>query len=131
MRLNAVCLVFLAVGLSACGTRSSGSISPVDGAPKIDQQVSNKQKDPSTIPVYQTDVTDKKYHSLGDISVTVSKNTIFDADPTPALIDQALQKKAATVGADAVILARYGTVGISLFSYGSLDGNGRAIAYDQ
>src|ERR1700750_596040 len=79
-----------------------------------------QEKDPSTIQVLTTDITDRKYRSLGDISVTVSKNTIFDSDPTPALVDQALRERAAKLGADAVILVRYGTVGIGLLSWGVL-----------
>ena len=71
------------------------------------------------------------FHSLGDISVTVAKNTIFDDDPTPALVDEALRKRAAELGADAVILVRYGTVGMGVFTWGKIDGNGRAIAFDQ
>ena len=40
--------------------------------------------------------------------------------------------EAAKIGADAVIQVRYGTVGMSwMVSWGSLDGKGRAIAYDK
>ena len=35
------------------------------------------------------------------------------------------------LGADAVILIRYGTVGVSVFSWGSLSGQGRAIYFVQ
>ncbi len=86
--------------------------------------------DPASVMLTDKDITDRKYHSLGDIKVTVSKNTIFDSDPTPAKVDEALRKKAAEMGADAVIMVRYGTVGVSFTSWGALDGSGRAIAYD-
>jgi len=122
----------VAVGLSlaACGTRSSGSVAPVTGAaPAPAGQVVHRE--PSDVKIYETDITDRKYHALGDISVTVSKNTIFDDDPTPAKVNEALQQHAAKIGADAVILVRYGTVGIGFTSWGILDGKGRAIAFDK
>lgn len=75
-----------------------------------------------------TDITERKYRSLGDITVTLSKWTIFSADPTRAEIDDKLEAKAAALGADAVILVRYGSVGMSAFSYGQLKGSGRAVA---
>jgi uncharacterized protein YbjQ (UPF0145 family) len=77
------------------------------------------------------DVTDKPYKSLGDVSVTVNKVTIFNADPTRDMVNQRLRAEAAKLGADAVIQVRYGTVGMSALSWGSLDGKGRAIGYDK
>ena len=76
------------------------------------------------------DITDRTYTVLGDIKVTVNKTTIFNKDPSPALVDEELREKAAKMGADAVILVRYGTVGVSMMSWGSLDGQGRAIKFN-
>jgi uncharacterized protein YbjQ (UPF0145 family) len=42
-----------------------------------------------------------------------------------------LRAEAAKLGADAVIQVRYGNVGVSLMSWGSLDGKGRAIVFDK
>ena len=67
---------------------------------------------------------------MRDISVTVNKTTIFNADPTREMVNQRLRNKAAELGADAVIQVRYGTVGIGLMSWGSLDGKGRAIVFE-
>jgi hypothetical protein len=83
------------------------------------------------IRIIEGDSTDKPYKSLGDVSVTVNKVTIFNADPTREMVDQRLRTQAAKLGADAVIQVRYGTVGISPLSWGSLDGKGRAIAFDK
>jgi hypothetical protein len=115
--------------LSACGTRSSSDVTPTAGAAPVATKAS-VMTDPASVMLTDKDITDRKYHSLGDIKVTVSKNTIFDSDPTPAKVDEALRKKAAEMGADAVIMVRYGTVGVSFTSWGALDGSGRAIAYD-
>jgi len=81
--------------------------------------------------VTERDITDRKYRVLGDIDVTVNKTTIFHPDPTRELVNQKLQEEAAAIGADAVILVRYGTVGVSFFSWGSLDGKGRAVAFEK
>ena len=45
------------------------------------------------------------------------------------MVNEKLQKEASELGADAVILIRYGDGGISLMSWGSLEGKGRAIKY--
>ncbi len=82
------------------------------------------------IQILEGDVADRPYKSLGDVSVTVNKVTIFNADPTREMVNQRLRAEAAKLGADAVIQVRYGTVGISALSWGSLDGKGRAIAYE-
>jgi hypothetical protein len=83
------------------------------------------------IEIIEGDVTERPYKSLGDVSVTVNKVTIFNADPTREMVNQRLRAEAAKLGADAVIQVRYGTVGVSLVSWGSLDGKGRAIVFDK
>ena len=74
-------------------------------------------------------MVDRRYASLGDVTVTVNKTTIFNADPTREMVNDKLREKAAELGADAVILVRYGSGGISLMSWGSLEGKGRAIKF--
>lgn len=83
------------------------------------------------IQIFEGDVIDKPYKSLGEVSVTVNKSTLFNADPTRDMVNQRLRQQAAKLGADAVIQVRYGTVGVSAFSWGSLDGKGRAVAYEK
>jgi hypothetical protein len=87
------------------------------------------KKSPAQVQLTDKDVADRKYVSLGDISVTVNKTTIFNADPTPEMVNQKLREKAADMGADAVVLVRYGKGGVSLMSWGSLEGKGRAVKY--
>jgi hypothetical protein len=83
------------------------------------------------IEIFEGDITDRPYKSLGDVNVTVNKVTIFNADPTREMVNQRLRNEAAKMGADAVIQVRYGTVGIGLMSWGSLDGKGRAIVFEK
>lgn len=75
------------------------------------------------------DISDRPYIVLGDISVTVNKTTLFHADPTKEMVNEKLKEEAAKLGADAVTHVRYGTVGVSLMSWGSLDGKGRAVQF--
>lgn len=134
-----------AASLAGCATWSSGSVKPAPGAqaasagtPAASQnrsrrQTTQKQKiDPAAvaaITVTENDITDRPYDVIGDVKVTVNKTTIFNKDPTHEQVDDQLREEAAKVGANAVILVRYGTVGIGLMSWGSLDGQGRAVKF--
>jgi hypothetical protein len=122
LRLSAVCLSLIL--LAGCGTWSTQSSRLAPGV----QPVAAK-KAPADITLSENDITERPYRSLGDIKVTVHKATIFDHDPTRAGVDDALRERAAELGADAVVLVRYGTVGIGALSWGQMDGNGRAVAF--
>jgi hypothetical protein len=114
----------LPILLSACATWGTASVSNQNNA--VAPQVVTA---PMFIAITEGDISDKPYKVIADISVTVNKTTIFNADPTREAVDQMLREKASDLGADAVIFVRYGTVGISMMSWGSLDGKGRAVRY--
>jgi len=124
-------LRILAIGflLSSCATWSTSDVEPAVGAKEASAAAVEKS-DPTKIMLTQDDIVDRPYRVLGDIEVTVNKTTLFHPDPTPELVDKELREKASELGADAVILIRYGTVGVSFMSWGSLDGKGRAIAFE-
>jgi hypothetical protein len=126
-------IAIAALMLAGCGTRSSSSVSPTIGAAPVAGSPSAKPiaKSPDQIILTDGDITDRPYQSLGDIEVTVKKWTIFDSDPTREKVAAALKEKAAEIGADAVVLARYGTVGIGFSSWGQMDGQGRAVVFKQ
>ena len=111
------------VFLSACATWSTSSVE------RKDQATAAKPTNAAGITVSEAD-SNRKYVSLGDISVTVNKTTVFNKDPTRDDVNQKLKEKAAELGADAVILVRYGEGGMSMMSWGSLEGRGRAIKYN-
>ncbi len=115
-----------AAALSGCGHRASADITPTAAAAASGPVV---KKAPESITVTENDITSKRYVSLGDITVTVSKNTLFDSDPSPEMVKAKLQQSASELGADAVVLARYGAVGMTLWSYGSMEGKGRAVKF--
>ena len=125
-KFRVLAIAVLALSLQACGTYSTSSSTLAPNAPNVALLA---HKSPDQILITERDISDRKYGSLGDVSVTVRKVSLFDSDPTPALVNKALKEKAADMGADAVVLVRYGTVGIGLFSWGQLDGNGRAVVF--
>jgi hypothetical protein len=135
--LRRILVIGAVLSLGACSTWSHSEVKPnTGGAGNTPQSASTSVEtpkvaatNPASIIVTKEDITDRKYTVLGDIKVTVNKTTLFHDDPTPALVDEELKSKAAELGADAVILIRYGTPGVSLFSWGSLDGQGRAVKF--
>jgi len=86
---------------------------------------------PKDILVTKEDIVDRPYEVLADIKGTGSKATIFSADPTPEDVNRKLLDQASRLGADAIILVRYGSVGIGVMSWGELEGQGRAVKFIQ
>jgi len=115
---------FLFTGILFFSGCSSWSTSSVDKKENTKYQPTK----PDLIKIYQGDL-EKKYESLGEVSVSVHKTTLFHPDPTRELVDQKLKENAAQLGADAVINVKYGTVSVSLWSYGTLEGSGKAIKF--
>mgnify|MGYP003643562767 CR=1 FL=1 len=119
--------------LAGCNTWSSANVTDMEtaSAPASAPAAAPAEtpKSAADIILTEKDITDRKYETLADLEVTVNKTTIFHADPTKELVAEKLKEEAAKLNADAVILVRYGTVGIGLFSWGSLDGKGRAIKF--
>lgn len=115
-------LLALTLALGACSPSwHTSSVDKIDG---VDRAPTNA----ASITVTESDLT-RPYVVLGDLDVTVRKRSLFDADPTRETVNEALREEAAELGADAVILVRYGNVGLSVVSYAALDGRGRAVAY--
>jgi len=86
-------------------------------------------KSPVEVILTEEDITDRPYQIIEDIDVTVSKPNIFADDPTRGEVSAELRKKAAELGADAVVLVRYGTLGMGLFNWGEIKGRGRAVYF--
>jgi hypothetical protein len=122
-----------ALSLAGCASWSTANVdtSSADSPRAPAVAVAATKKSAAEIQLTDKDVLDHKYISLGDVSVTVNKTTIFNADPTPEMVNQKLRERAAEMGADAVILVRHGKGGVSLMSWGSLEGKGRAVKFVQ
>jgi len=106
--------------------KTSGA-EPASASPSESKPSSIKSS--ADVLIAEGDITNRAYVVLGEIEVTINKTTIFHADPTKELVNARLQEEAAKLGADAVLLVRYGTVGVGLFSWGSLEGRGRAVVF--
>ncbi len=132
----------LSVALSGCAaTWSTANVERAPDAhpafmlghfPRGAETTATESREPTQgkdILITEQDITDRAYKVLADLEVTVNKTTIFHKNPTRELVADKLREEAAKIGADAVILVRYGTVGIGLMSWGSLEGRGRAIAF--
>lgn len=113
-----------AIMIGGCATWNTSEIVNVRPATQALAKVEAKD-----VILLEGDITDRTYIVLGDIAVTVNKTTIFHPDPTKELVNLQLKEEAAKLGADAVTQIRYGTVGISMMSWGSLDGKGRAVKF--
>jgi len=104
----------MALALAACGTPNPNA---------------RPAKPPDQVIVSEGDITDRPYQIIQDIDVTVAKSNVFADDPTREQVAKELKKKAAELGADAVIFVRYGSVGMGLFNWGEMKGRGRAVAF--
>lgn len=122
-----IAAVLVVLSVAGCATWSTSSVDTSHAQRAPSETI--EEKNAADIAVMEGDITDRQYESLGDITVTVNKTTLFHPEPTPELVNERLQERAAKLGADAVILVRYGKGGVSFVSWGSLEGKGRAIRY--
>lgn len=111
------------ITFSTSMTSPFGSPVPAKLTPK---QIAKAKK----IIITEMDISDREYKILADIEVKIDKTCIFCGDPTSKEVNKELRKEAAKIGADAVILVRYGTVGITFENFGgTLNGKGRAVVF--
>jgi len=114
--------------LAGCATWSTAY---VEGEQEALQQGTVQPTQAKKILITEKDITDRPYTSLGDVTVTVNKTTIFHPDPTRKMVNERLREEGAKLGADAMILVRYGEGGITPMSWGSLQGKGRAVKFNK
>jgi len=129
-RFTVAAVLILSLTMAGCATWSSSSVKPAPGTTTKPQTATAPARAEADIIVTENDINDKPYTVIGDISVNVNKTTIFNSDPTHAQADEQLRHEAAKLGADAVILVRYGSVGVGLMSWGSLNAKGRAVKFN-
>ncbi len=114
--------------LAGCATWSTAY---VEGEQEALQQGTVQPTQANKILITEQDITDRPYTFLGDVTVTVNKTTIFHPDPTRKMVNERLREEGAKLGADAMILVRYGEGGITPMSWGSLQGKGRAVKFNK
>ena len=132
---------FLVIFIFSCGClfpmhiptsfHGYSSISKPDGV----TQNTYEPTDPQDIFITSENITDRPYVVIGDISATAyaygspGGNPFAISEPSEEEVNEEIRKQAAEVGADAVILVRYGEVGVTPLSWKSLEGKGRAIKF--
>ena len=127
-----IILLSMVLMISACSSWSTSNIETVEGyqANNINTTEGSDQSESlQDIIITESDMSSRNFTVVGDMSVTVNKTTIFNQTPTRQMVNEKLRNEAFKIGADAVILVRYGSPGMSLWSYGSLNGKGRAIVF--
>lgn len=123
-----------ALAFSGCATWSTSTVDKAGANTQTATATTATSTRPtpvSHVMITGNDIVDRQYAFLGDVTVTVNKTTIFHPEPTRDMVNEKLREKGAELGADAVILVRYGSGGVSLWSWGSLEGKGRAIKFAQ
>ncbi len=111
----------------ALALASAGAMASTPSSASTRQSI---QADTGAVQLTEDDIADRSYHVLGDLKVVVRKQTLLSAEPTRERVNKKLKKAARKLGADAVILIRYGTVGMGVIGWGELEGRGRAIRFD-
>ena len=121
-----IILLSMLLMISACSSWSTSDVATVEDYQASSTSELNSLQD---IVITDTDMSDRNFTVAGDISVTVNKTFIFSKTPTRKMVNEKLREEALRIGADAVILVRYGSVGMTGWSYGSLNGKGRAVVF--
>ena len=127
-----IILLSMLLMLSACSSWSTSKVDTVEGYQAKNISTSGESEQLNSlqdIVITETNMSDRNYTVVGDIEVTVNKTFIFSKAPTRQMVNEKLRKEALKIGADAVILVRYGSVGMTGWSYGSLNGKGRAVVF--
>lgn len=83
---------------------------------------------PQSIPI-STAGTSRPHDVLETMTATARQITVFGRTPTNADVDADLRRRAAELGADAIINVRYGKQGVGLVSWSQISGEGQAIRY--
>jgi hypothetical protein len=84
---------------------------------------------PSTVLMYDLDITDRPYTSLGEVSASMTKLNPWGEEPTQAQIEAKLKEEAVKKGADALIFVRYTKLGASWNRLSGLEGKAQAVKF--
>lgn len=119
MKLNAMLIALALVGAVA---------TPLVAADKPAKQFVIVNEDVG-VPVFATDITDRPYTVVGEVTAGVRKATVFSKDVSQKKVYRELWERAEKLGADAVVNARYGDSHVSAFSWGKTNATGTAVKF--
>ena len=83
----------------------------------------------SQVLLYDLDITDRPYASLGEVSVTLTKLNPWGEEPTKDQVETKLKEEAAKKGADALIYVRYTKLGASWNRVSGIEGKAQAVKF--
>ena len=83
------------------------------------------------MPVFAGDLSDRPYRIIGEVTAGVRKATIFSKSASETKVFRELWERAETMGADAVIHARYGNSHVTAVSWGKTNATGTAIRFEK
>ena len=95
---------------------------------KSEKQEMNISFTPNIL-MYDLDVMDRPYVSLGEVSASVTKLNPWGDEPTQDAVAQKLKEEALKKGADALIFVRYTKLGVSWNRAGGLEGKAQAVKF--
>ncbi len=84
---------------------------------------------PSTVLMYDLDITDRPYTSLGEVSASMTKLNPWGEEPTQAQVEAKLKEEAVKKGADALIFVRYTKLGASWNRLSGIEGKAQAVKF--
>ena len=119
MKLNAMLMAWALVGAVA---------TPLVAADKPAKQFVIVNEDVG-VPVFATDITDRPYTVVGEVTAGVRKATVFSKDVSQKKVYRELWERAEKLGADAIVNARYGDSHVSAISWGKTNATGTAVKF--
>lgn len=127
-------LVAVALILAACTPPARTIVTVVEPGQLTSETKTEVKSDreptlPKDVILTREDITNRTYKAIADIKVVVRRLFLPDPDPTQEEADATLKSTAAGMGADAVVLVRYGSSGITLNTWGTLESQGRAVYF--
>jgi len=84
---------------------------------------------PSTVLMYDLDISDRPYTNLGEVSVSVTKLNPWGEEPTQAQAEAKLKDEAVKKGADALIYVQYTKLGASYNRWSGIEGKAQAVKF--
>lgn len=84
---------------------------------------------PNTVLMYDLDITDRPYTSLGEVSITLTKLNPWGEEPTQEQVEAKLKDEAIKKGADALIYVRYTKLGASWNRVSGIEGKAQAVKF--
>jgi uncharacterized lipoprotein YajG len=113
--------------LAGCNVNDQGHFTTT-GPDKAAPTDATAQTNPAKIQLL-TGTPERAYTQLGPIKVTVNKLTAFHPNPSVETVEEAMRKKAAALGADAIIQVDISDIHIAALSWGARTGKGIAVKY--